>query len=322
MRSRYPAGFRLGHWHDGEALTGCTVILAPPSTVGGCDVRGNSPGSRELALLASEKTMQEVHAVLLTGGSAFGLAAADGVMRFLEERGVGYKTPWGSVPIVPGAVIFDLNVGSASVRPAAESGYRACESAVEEFGPQGSIGAGIGATVGKWAGMESRMRGGIGLACVEHADLLVSAVAVVNAVGDVLGDDGRILAGARTAEGKWIAQEDAHRRIRIARAKPLDLTNTTLVALLTNARLTKVDANRVAQRGHDGLARAIRPVHTSFDGDVVFTLASGAAEAQVDIVAEIGAEVAATAIRNAVLHAQPLPGIPSAAQIFSAKGPR
>jgi L-aminopeptidase/D-esterase-like protein len=160
------------------------------------------------------------------------------------------------------------------------------------------------------------------MACVEHADLLVTAVAVVNAVGDVVDDDGRILAGARSPEGKWIAQDDTLRMIRIARAKPLDLTNTTLVALLTNARLTKVDANRVAQRGHDGLARAIRPVHTSFDGDVVFTLASGAAEAQVDVVAEIGAEAAASAIRNAVLHAQPLPGIPAAEQKSSTKGSR
>jgi L-aminopeptidase/D-esterase-like protein len=312
MTFRYPPGFRVGHWQDERALTGCTVILTPPATVGGCDVRGSSPGSRELALLASEKTMQEVHALLLTGGSAFGLAAADGVMRFLEEKGVGYGTPWGRVPIVPAAVIFDLNVGSASVRPRADAGYSAAAAAVHEGGPQGSLGAGIGATVGKWAGVESRMRGGIGMATIEHGEMIVTAVAVVNAVGDVVSDEGRVLAGARLPGGRWVADEDPLRRIRIARGTPLELTNTTLVAILTNARLTKVDANRVAQRGHDGLARAIRPVHTSFDGDVVFTLASGPVEVQVDVAAEIAAAAAASAIRSGVLHARALPGVPSA----------
>jgi L-aminopeptidase/D-esterase-like protein len=256
--------------------------------------------------------MQEVHALLLTGGSAFGLAAADGVMRFLEEQDVGYKTPWGRVPIVPGAVIFDLNIGSPAVRPTWESGYAAAASAREDAATQGSIGAGVGATVGKWAGTDARMRGGLGLASLAHEGLLVTAIAVVNAVGDVVDGDGSVLAGARSASGEWFAQEDPLRRIRISRGAPPDLVNTTLVAILTNARLSKVDANRVAQRGHDGLARALCPVHTSFDGDVVFALASGPVEAQMDLVAEMGAAASASAIRSAVTHARPLANIPAA----------
>jgi L-aminopeptidase/D-esterase-like protein len=304
-----PPGFRIGHWHDDKGMTGCTVVLTPPQTVGGADVRGNSPGSRELSLLASEKSMQEVHAVLLTGGSAFGLAAADGVMRFLEERGVGYTTPWVKVPIVPAAVIFDLNVATAQIRPNADSGYAACASASESELRTGSVGVGIGATVGKWAGLENRMRGGFGLALQEHRELVVAAAVVVNAVGDVFDDRGGVLAGAREKGGEWVSATDPLRRMRLPRGNPMQLTNTTLAVVMTNATLTKVDANRVAQRGHDGFARAIRPVHTMFDGDVVFALASGGATAQVDLVAEMGAEAIADAIRSAVRSAEPHPGI-------------
>jgi L-aminopeptidase/D-esterase-like protein len=295
--------FAVGHWTDTAGMTGCTVVLCPPKTVGGCDVRGNSPGSRELALLASEKSMQEVHAVLLAGGSAFGLAAADGVMRYLEERERGYQTPWGKVPIVPAAVVFDLNIGSARTRPTADAGYRACASASEEEHRSGSIGAGTGATVGKWAGMETWMRGGLGMADVSYEGLHVGALAVVNAVGDVLDEEGRVLCGARTAAGTWVADEDPLRRMRISRGA--QMSNTTLVVVMTDARLTKVDANRVAQRGHDGLARAIRPVHTMADGDVVFALGMGDVDASVDLVAEAGAEAAAAAIRQAVRSASP-----------------
>jgi len=307
--TRLPEGFSIGHWHDQEALTGCTVILCPPRTVGGCDVRGNSPGSRELMLLGSEKRMEEVHALLLTGGSAFGLAAADGVVRFLEEGGIGYVTPWARVPIVPAVVIFDLNVGSATVRPTAESGHLACRAATPNEMRRGSIGAGIGATVGKWAGIEWRMRGGLGVASIDVDEIVVAAVAVVNAVGDVLDESGKVLAGARTKEGRWVAEDTALRRAVLPALDPLAMTNTTLVAVLTNTRMTKVDANRVAQRGHDGLARAIRPVHTMSDGDVVIALSSGGFSVPVDLVAEAGAEVAAAAIRDAVRQAEPHPAI-------------
>ncbi len=304
-----PDGFRIGHWTDPTAITGCTVILCPPGTVGGADVRGSSPGSREIALLASEKSMQEVHALLLTGGSAFGLAAADGVMRWLEEHDTGYPTPWAKVPIVPAAVIFDLNIGQSAVRPGPDAGYRACASAGPSPGARGSIGAGTGATVGKWSGMENRMKGGLGVASARVGGLVVAAVAVVNAVGDVLDASGSVLAGARAPDGRWVAERDPLRQI--APRAPLAKANTTLVGVLTNARVAKVDANRVAQRAHDGMARAIRPVHTSFDGDVTFALASGQVEATIDMLAETGAEVTAAAIRDAVRSAAGTAGVPA-----------
>ena len=303
-----PPGFSIGHWTDEEALTGCTVILCPTATVGGCDVRGSSPGSRELALLASEKTMNEVHAVLLTGGSAFGLAAADGVMEYLEEHNIGYKTPWARVPIVPGAVIFDLNIGSKSIRPTGTSGYQACVDARRDAVGEGNVGAGTGATVGKWAGVELRMKGGLGIAHAKRDRLTVAAIAVVNAVGDVIDETGAILAGARDGNKRWVAERDPYRTF--ARVSGPLLSNTTLVAIMTNARLTKVEANRLAQRGHDGMARAIKPVHTSFDGDVVFGLASGEVEEGFDLVAEMGADVTAQAIRRAVQMAKSVDGAP------------
>jgi len=294
-----PPGFRIGHWSDPAAQTGCTVILCPASTVGGCDIRGNSPGSRELALLASGKSMQEVHAVLLTGGSAFGLAAADGVMRFLEEHDIGYATPWARVPIVPAAVIFDLNVGSSTVRPTADSGYAAC-SAAQASVENGRVGAGTGASVGKWKGLERSMPGGFGAAADRLGDVIIAAVAVVNAVGDVLDDQGAILAGAKGTKSRWAAEETRYGLERPPLTANSALSNTTLVALLTNAKLSKVDANRMAARGHDGMARAVKPVHTSHDGDIVFVLAAGAVQCEYEAVAETGAELTAAAIRAAV----------------------
>jgi L-aminopeptidase/D-esterase-like protein len=311
MPTPLPAGFSAGHWTDLHAATGCTVILCPPETVGGGDVRGNSPGSRELALLASEKSMQEVHALLLTGGSAYGLAAADGVMRFLEEHGIGYVTPWGPVPIVPTAVVFDLYLGNPNIRPTAQAGYEACRSAGSGRMAEGTVGAGTGATVGKWNGMKGWMKGGVGLASLEDGDLAVSAIAVVNAVGDVVDEEGHIIAGARAADGTWAAAADPRRHLALGKPVVSPVSNTTLVAILANARMSKVDANRVAQRGHDGLARAIVPVHTMHDGDVVFCVSSGAVTRPVDVVAELGAAAAAAAIRSAVRNAVPLHGVPA-----------
>ena len=304
-----PAGFMIGHWSDPSALTGCTVIICPPLCVGGCDVRGSSPGSRELALLASDKTMQEVHAVLLTGGRAYGLAAADGVMLYLEEHNIGYLTPWARVPIVPAAVIFDLNIGSNEIRPTRESGYAACGSAKPDNLIQGSVGVGTGATVGKWGGGETRMMGGFGIATNREGSLITTAVAVVNAVGDVVDRSGNVLAGARAPGGRWLSDTDPLRTL--ARGKAVLQGNTTLVVILTNAKLSKVEVNRMAQRGHDGMARAIVPVHTSFDGDAVFGLASGLVDAPFDLVAELGAAATAEAIRNGVTHASSLAGIPA-----------
>jgi L-aminopeptidase/D-esterase-like protein len=308
-----PDGFAVGHWEDPDGATGCTVVIPPEGTVGGCDVRGSSPGSRETALLGSERTMQEVHGVLLTGGSAFGLAAADGVMRYLEETQRGYSTPWGRVPIVPAAVIYDLNIGSSSVRPSAEAGYSASASASSKPSSQGSVGAGMGATVGKWAGLGGRMRGGLGIAASRLEDLQVSALVVVNAVGDILDASGSVLAGARSGGG-WAAGEDPHRRLRLVRPPMTDMTNTTLALVATNAKLSKVEVNRLAQRGHDGMARAIKPVHTSYDGDIVFGLASGSLDASFDVVAEMGAELITQAIRNAVKFARPMGDVPALQQ--------
>ena len=294
-----PEGFSIGHWTDAIGRTGCTVILCPARTVGGCDVRGSSPGTRETALLEDAKKMEEVHALLLTGGSAFGLAAADGVMRFLEERGLGYRTPWGLVPIVPGAVVFDLNSGSSAARPGPDAGYGAAAAAARAGYGEGLVGAGTGTTVGKWGGMEYAMPGGFAVESLERGDLTVSAAAVVNALGDIVGERGDILAGARDRAGAWRSSADPLDRCGAAGSPPGG-TNTVLVAVMTNGKLSKVDANRIASRAHDGMARAVRPAHTSFDGDTVFCLAAGTAGADVDCAAEMAAEATARAIRRAV----------------------
>ena len=304
-------GFMVGHYTDQKAMTGCTVLLCPPNTRGSCEVRGNSPGSRELALLAPEKSMQEVHAVLLTGGSAFGLAAATGVVQWLEEHGVGYQTPWVKVPIVPAAVVFDLNVGRSDVRPDASAGYAACTAASGGPVQEGSVGAGTGTTVGKWKGMEHWMKGGVGSSSVTMDGLVIGVLAVVNAVGDVMDEEGKVLAGARSREGAFFGTSEPHRPL--ARGKVLNHSNTTLVTLATNADLTKLQLFRIAQRMHDGMARAIVPAHTSFDGDVSFALASGTVQADLDLVGELAALHTASAIRRAVRAAQGTGDIPGLA---------
>lgn len=302
-------GFRLGHWTDAENGTGCTVLLCPPQTMASAEVRGSSPGSREMSLMAVDKKMDQVHAIVLTGGSAYGLASADGVMRWLEERGTGYRTPWGVVPIVPAAVIFDLNVSSWNVRPGPEQGRLACEAAIPVIEAQGSIGVGVGATVGKWNGLDGRMRGGFGAAEWRDGTLVVQAVVAVNAVGDVLDEQGQILAGARDPDGKWSGERSPLRPF--VRGRVLDRTNTTLAVLLTNARLSKVECLRIAQRMHDGFARTIVPVHTSYDGDVSFALSCGGEAADLDVVAECGARLISEAIRAAVRSATTAFGIPA-----------
>lgn len=301
-------GFRVGHYTDQSALTGCTVILCPPNTRGSCDVRGSSPGTREVALLAPDKTMQEVHAILLSGGSAFGLAAAEGVVKWLDEHDIGYPTPWAKIPIVPAAVVFDLNVGDADVYPDGLAGYTACESATEGPIEEGSVGAGTGTTVGKWRGIEYWMKGGLGTASVSAGDVVVGALVVVNAVGDVLDEQGKVLAGAVTTDGKFFGEIDPYRIF--ARGKVLGRTNTTLAVVATNANYTKTELFRIAQRMHDGMARAILPVHTSFDGDVAFALSRGTISADLDLVAELAAQLTAHAIRTAVRKAKGLQGVP------------
>jgi L-aminopeptidase/D-esterase-like protein len=294
-------GFLVGHYTDDVNLTGCTVILCPPATVASCDVRGSSPGSREFALLAPDKQMQEVHAILLSGGSAFGLGAANGVMKYLTEKDIGYKTPWVTVPIVPSAIIFDLNLGSSSVFPTQENAYSACLNAGRNV-EQGSVGAGTGAVVGKWNGFEHAMKGGVGTSSIRNADLVVGAIAVVNAVGDIIDRDGSTIAGSRV-NGRFFNGKERLEHFRNDRLLTRN-TNTTLVVVASNAKLSKVDTNRVAQRVHDGMARAIQPCHTTFDGDVSFALSAGSVPHPVDVVAEYAADAAAEAIRNAVRFAQ------------------
>jgi L-aminopeptidase/D-esterase-like protein len=299
-------GITVGHYTDEKNITGCTVILCPPKTVASCDVRGSSPGSRELMLLAPEKQMQEVHAVLLSGGSAYGLGAANGVMQFLAERNIGYKTPWAIVPIVPTAIIFDLNIGSASVFPTPENAYAACTNAAVQF-EQGSVGAGTGAVAGKWNGFQHAMKGGIGSASLRIGDVVVGAIAVVNAVGDIVDEQGVIIAGAQQ-EGRFFGAENRMQALNTPHLLVRN-TNTTLAVVASNARLTKVDTYRAAQRVHDGMARAIIPCHTTFDGDASIALSTGEVTAPIDLVAEMCAEATAAAIRNAVLHAHGRGGV-------------
>ncbi len=304
-------GFKVGHYTDHEALTGCTVVLCPPKTKGSCEVRRSSPGSRELALLAPDKKMEEIHAVVLTGGSAFGLASCDGVMRWHEEHDIGYQTPWAKVPLVASAVVFDLNVGKSAVRPDAAAGYAACKNAVSSHVDEGNVGAGTGATVGKWKGLEFCMKGGVGTTSATMGDLVVGSLVVVNAVGDVLDKSGKILAGARSETGLFYGEGDVNRTF--ARGKVLDKTNTTLAVVATNADFSKIELFRIAQRMHDGFSRAIQPVHTSFDGDVSFALSWGSVKADLDFVAELAASLTSEAIRRAVQAARSTHGIPGLA---------
>jgi len=303
------AGFKVGHATDEENHTGCTVILCPEHTTGSVDVRGPAPGSRESALLAADKPNHFVNAVLLTGGSAFGLAAADGVMRYLKERGVGHPTPIMPIPIVPAAVVYDVGFNMGKRQPDAEMGYAACEQATNGDIVQGNVGAGAGVSVGKWAGFMHMMKSGVGIAGVVLDDVVVNAVAVTNAVGDVVDTDGTVLAGARKDDGGWLVEDHPLRYISPERM-PMPGTNTTLVTVWTNARLTRPEVNRMAQRAHDGMAMAVRPIHTAHDGDTAFALASGIVKAPYDLVANAAAEMTAKAIRNSVRMAASLPFAP------------
>jgi L-aminopeptidase/D-esterase-like protein len=268
-----------------------------------------------LALLAPEKSMQEVHALLFTGGSAFGLSAATGVAKWLEERGIGYKTPWAVVPIVPAAVIFDLNVGAPDARPDADSGYAACQAVKADEIEIGSVGSGTGATVGKWFGIQNAMKGGFGIASANVDKVTFDVMVVVNAVGDVFDAKGNILAGARNPDGTFISLHDPLRTH--TRGKPILNTNTTLAAMVTNAHFSKIDLFKIAQRMHDGFARSIVPVHTSYDGDVSFTFSAGNEHIDIDVAAELTATLTATAIRNAIVAAKGIADFPGCGERLS-----
>jgi L-aminopeptidase/D-esterase-like protein len=308
-------GIRVGHAHDLDALTGCTVVLCPPRTIGGVDQRGGAPGTRETDLLRPMHLVQHVHAIMLAGGSAFGLAAADGVMRYLEERQIGFETPVARVPIVPGAILFDLDIGRTDRRPDAEMGYAACAAASDGPVALGCVGAGAGAKVGSLMGTAFATKSGIGSVSIDIGDgLFVAALMAVNAVGDVVDRDGTILAGLRLPpDGKQFA--GTPNLLRQMRQTAVPGGSTVLGVVATNARLDKESINKVAQMAQDGLAQAIRPAHTMFDGDTLFALATGEIPANVSVVGAFAADVVADAIRNAVHEAIALGGIPAASNI-------
>ena len=307
----------VGHATDLEGITGCTAVLfeGPNGAVVGVDVRGSSPGTRETDRLGPVGAVRPTHALLLTGGSAFGLAAADGVVRFLEERDIGLDVGVARIPLVSAAVLFDVLVGDPAVRPDVVMGYGAASAAASGNFAQGSVGAGTGATVGKVLGMDRAMKGGIGSASVRvDGGLVVGALAAVNAFGDVRDEGGVLLAGPRLEDGKLghtvELLPEAAARVRWGE-------NTTLGIVATNARLTKPQTNKVAQMAHDGLARAIEPVHTTVDGDIVFVASVGAVDAVVDVVGAWGARVMREAILQAVRSAESIAGIPSLSEYAS-----
>jgi L-aminopeptidase/D-esterase-like protein len=294
------AGLLVGHHTRADRATGCTVVLCPEGATAGVDVRGGAPGTRETDLLRSENLVSQVHAVLLTGGSAFGLDAASGVMRWLEERGHGLDVGPARVPIVPAAVLFDLWQGDARIRPTADDGYAACVNAGTSA-LQGRVGAGAGATVGKLFGAEFSMPGGIGCASITVHGVTVAALVAVNAVGDVVNANGNVVAGARR-DGQFINTAQALRQGEMPRHL-LPGTATTIGVVATDAALTKTQCNKLASMAHDGLARSIRPIHTPFDGDTLFALATGRAAAHaahdVLLLGALAADMVAQAVVNA-----------------------
>lgn len=297
------SGLQVGHVTDAEAVTGCTVVLAPAGAVAGVDVRGAAPGTRETDLLRPGSLVERIHAVCLAGGSAFGLAAADGVMRWLAERGMGFATEGGPVPIVPAAILFDLGIGEAAVRPTADDGYAACEAADAGAEPlEGSVGAGTGATVAKLAGPAAIRKGGVGMVGRRlGGGHVLAAMAVCNALGNVVGRDGSIIAGSRYLPAPPGA--------------PRHLEHTTLAVIGTDLDLDRSQCIRLAQLGHDALARSIAPVHTMFDGDTVFALSTGSGTAldggDFLGLGMLATEVLSEAIERSVLTATSLGGVPA-----------
>jgi len=303
------AGISVGHFTDGRRPTGCTVVLAPRGAIAAVDVRGAAPGTRETDLLAPQNLVEQVHGVLLAGGSAFGLDAASGVMRWLEEQGTGLEVGPARIPIVPAAVLFDLLLGDHRIRPDAAAGYAACQAASRTAPGEGNVGAGAGAVIGKIFGFQRAMKGGIGTASVTVDGVTVGAIVACNALGDVIDPDtAQVIAGARSADGRALL--DTRRALlRGETPKPiLAGSNTTIGVIATDAVLTKVQAGRLATQGHDGLARAINPVHTLSDGDTLFALATGESGRTLGLMplGAMAAEACALAVVRAIRAARGL----------------
>lgn len=301
------AGIEVGHYTDSRRPTGCTVILAREGAVAGVDVRGAAPGTRETDLLHPTNLVEKVHAVLLAGGSAWGLDAASGVMRWLEEQGIGMTVGPGRIPIVPAAVLFDLHLGDTSVRPDADAGHAACAAATRQAPAEGNFGAGSGAVIGKIFGADRAMKGGIGTASITVSGITMGALIACNALGDVVDPQtGQVIAGARNTDGPGFLDS---RRALLRGEPPKRLipgTNTTIGVIATDAVLTKAQANRLATVGHDGLARSINPAHTLLDGDALFALGTGASGKSGDmmVLATMAAEVVALATVRAARAAK------------------
>jgi len=307
-------GFKVGHAQDMDALTGCTVILCPPNTVGGVDQRGGAPGTRETDLLHPMHLVNQVTAILLTGGSAFGLDAAGGVMRYCEENKLGFNAGVATVPIVPAAVLFDLGIGDPNVRPDAEMGYQACLNASADPSPQGNVGAGTGATVGKILSPKMSTKSGIGTASIDlGGGGIVAAIVAVNAFGDVIDpENGEIIAGARGLTG----YSDTVKMMKSFVGKKVmgfatGPENTVIGAVATNVKLNKEQVTRVAQMAHNGLARTVRPAFTLLDGDTVFALSSGEVEIDLNVVGAYAAIAYQEAILSAVRSAVKAGGVPA-----------
>jgi L-aminopeptidase/D-esterase-like protein len=304
-------GIRVGHVSDFQAITGCTAILCPQGAVGGVDIRGSASGTQETPVLEPGHVTTQIHGILLAGGSAFGLEAAAGVRRYLEQQGAGFETGAGKVPLVPAAILFDLPIAKRGVRPTVAMGEAAAAAATADAVQEGCVGAGTGATVGKILGMSHAMKSGVGSFTVSLPDgVMVSSLAVVNAFGDVRDPaSGRILAGARsTPDGSDFA--DTQERMKRGAAGGFPLRNTTLVVVATNARITKVQANKLAQQASLGMARTIFPVNTMFDGDIAFALSLGDRQADINVLGVAAAEAVSQAILRAVKLAKSLGGVP------------
>ena len=310
-------GIKVGHFTESRRPTGCTVILYERGAVAGVDVRGSAPGTRETDLLKPTNLVDKVNAIVLSGGSAFGLESASGVMRYLEEHDAGYATAAGKVPIVPAAILYDLNVGDGKIRPNADAGYKACTNA--KTGPieEGSVGAGAGATVGKIGGGKP-MKGGIGTSSIKLSNgLVVGAIVAVNCVGDVIDPKtGKIVAGARTVDGKGFLNIMQAFRSGRSGTSPIG-QNTTIGVVATNARFDKTQMTKIAEMAHDGLARAINPTHTPSDGDTIFAMSPGTSNATPNLttIGALAAEAVSEAILRAVMKAKSVPGFPSVSDI-------
>ena len=309
-------GIRIGHAQDLNALTGCTVLIAERGITAGVDVRGGAPGTRETDLLDSVNFIQQIHAVILAGGSAFGLDAAAGVMQYLEERNVGFDVGIAKIPIVCGAVLFDLGIGDHKVRPGREMGYQACLNAVDTGCAEGDVGAGAGASVGKILGAERCMKSGLGACCLRAGDLKMGAVVAVNCLGDVIHPNtGTIMAGVLSEDkSSFLNTED----VMIEQFVDRELSfggNTTIGMVITNGKFTKSQANKLASMSHDGYARTMRPSHTMMDGDTIFALATGEVEVDISVAGALAARAVENAVLRAVLKAKALGGLPCCSEL-------